>query len=176
MKKFIAHLSVILVLLFVGGRIWNYHKTHPLREVVIQRDTIVVVDTIVIESPIAVERRVRDTIFIRVLVPDVPDVPSVPGCGTSGTSGTDSLLVPLPREEVVYEDSTYRAVVSGYQPSLDSISIYLPTTRIETIREVKAHPRWSIGMQAGYGATLQGQDVRLSPYIGVGITYNLWNF
>lgn len=37
----------------------------------------------------------------------------------------------LPREAKVYQDSTYRAVVSGYRPSLDTISIYQRTVFVD---------------------------------------------
>jgi hypothetical protein len=32
---------------------------------------------------------------------------------------------------------------------------------------------WGIGVQAGYGATLSNNTVKLAPYIGVGISYNI---
>lgn len=37
---------------------------------------------------------------------------------------TDSVLVYLPFERKVYEDSTYRAVISGYKPVLEEIRVY----------------------------------------------------
>jgi len=40
------------------------------------------------------------------------------------------LLVQLPRTRKVYQDSTYRAVISGYEPNLDTISVYRKTQYI----------------------------------------------
>jgi hypothetical protein len=72
---------------------------------------------------------------------------------------------------VYQEDSLYRAVVSGWHPSLDTLMIW-PTTTTITIREkvpIPSRSRWGIGIQAGAGATRNG----LTPYIGVGVSYNL---
>ena len=82
----------------------------------------------------------------------------------------DSLLyIEIPMEQKHYADSTYDAWVSGYKPSLDSLKIY-STSKIITIRD-KRKP-WSIGPQAGLGVGLSG----LTPYIGIGITYSIWEF
>lgn len=43
----------------------------------------------------------------------------------------DTVYLPLPRESILYTDSTYRAVVSGIRPSLDSIEVY-GTTKVVT--------------------------------------------
>lgn len=57
------------------------------------------------------------------------------------------------------------------QGELDLIEVY-PRTEYQ-IQTVKTKPRWGLGIQAGYGCTLTGTQVRLSPYIGVGVQYNL---
>lgn len=84
----------------------------------------------------------------------------------------DTVFVDVPIERRVYEeDSLYRAVVSGWHPSLDTLMVFPKTTTI-TIREKVPVPdrrRWGIGIQAGAGATRNG----LTPYVGVGVSYNL---
>ena len=86
------------------------------------------------------------------------------------------LYLPVLLEQKVYEDSTYRAVVSGpsieqYGPRLDSISIYSRKTTVYQTKTVYVEPsRWSIGIQAGYGASKDG----LTPYVGIGVQYALW--
>ena len=84
----------------------------------------------------------------------------------------DTVFVDVPIERRVYEeDSLYRAVVSGWHPSLDTLMVFPKTTTI-TIREKVPVPdrrRWGIGIQAGAGATKNG----LTPYVGVGVSYNL---
>ncbi|MDR1224488.1 MAG: hypothetical protein LBL07_16655 [Tannerella sp.] len=87
----------------------------------------------------------------------------------------DSVEVVIPVSTKVYEDSLYRAVISGYNVSLDSIQIYRSTVYVERWHEVtkKVKPgRWSFGVQVGYGTDFK--DVR--PYVGVGVSYKLWEF
>ena len=66
----------------------------------------------------------------------------------------DTVEVDVPIERKVYqEDSLYRVVISGWRPSLDSLSIY-PTITTITIREkVKTPaPKLSLGITAGPSA------------------------
>ena len=76
------------------------------------------------------------------------------------------------REQAYYEDSLYRAWVSGYRPKLDSIEVY-PKTIYQTVTNDIYHAvkpkmkRWGLGLQAGYG--YPG-----GLYVGVGISYNLF--
>lgn len=82
----------------------------------------------------------------------------------------DSASVIIPITQKIYEDSTYRAYVSGYNPSLDSIKILRFTEQVN-IRAPTKQPRFSVGIQGGYGYTPKG----FQPYIGVGVTVNLWS-
>ena len=87
----------------------------------------------------------------------------------------DTIAVPVPIERRVYADSNYRAVVSGWHPSLDSISVY-PATKIVTRwleRVEKERSRWGLGIQAGAGLSANGSAV---PYVGVGVQYNLFSW
>jgi hypothetical protein len=86
----------------------------------------------------------------------------------------DSIAVEIPITQKVYEDSTYKAYVSGFKPSLDSIFVY-PSKEVQTIKIKPKPKRWGIGVQVGYGLTLQPQP-KFAPYIGVGISYNIFNF
>lgn len=81
---------------------------------------------------------------------------------------SDGVKVQIPISQKVYEDTLYRAYVSGYEPNLDSITIKQRTTYItHTIRDKES--RFGIGLQAGYGLTPKG----MMPYFGVGISYRL---
>lgn len=85
----------------------------------------------------------------------------------------DSVEVEVSMERRTYQDSTYRAQVSGpaiggLHPSLDWVEVYNRTTT--TI--AKKPSRWGIGVQVGYGMSREG----VSPYIGVGVSYNLITF
>lgn len=76
------------------------------------------------------------------------------------------------REQAYYEDSLYRAWVSGYRPRLDSLQIF-PRTVYRTVTNdiyhtiVPKKKRWGLGLQVGYG--YPG-----GLYLGVGMSYNLW--
>lgn len=119
-------------------------------------DTLVVRDTITREKPVCVRAYVRDSIYIY---------------------QRDTLYITLPREVKVYEDSNYRAEISGYEPSLDRIEVY-PTTRTitqtvtRTVSVRKATP-WGVGVQVGYGIGKYGAEFYPGMYVGVGISYNL---
>ena len=75
------------------------------------------------------------------------------------------------REQAYYEDSLYRAWVSGYRPRLDSLMVF-PKTVYRTVTNDIYHTitpkkkRWGLGLQVGYG--YPG-----GLYLGVGMSYNL---
>ena len=115
--------------------------------------TVVKVDTMLISAPMAVFWR---------FVPD------------DTTRIGDTLLH---RKQVVYRDSSYRAVVSGYvDPRLDSLQVF-PKTVYQTVTNDIYHPvvvkskkkRWGLGLQAGYG--YPGGF-----YVGGGISYDLFQW
>lgn len=87
----------------------------------------------------------------------------------------DTTYVSLPLERKVYQDSTYRAVVSGYRPSLDSLQIYrkteyITTTNTQTI--YKRH-RFSVGITAGASAVWHPEcGVVVGPGATVGLQYH----
>lgn len=116
---------------------------------------IIVRDTIIAYKPREIERRVTDT--IKVVVRDSICV-------------RDTIY--LPRETRVYEDSLYRAVVSGYEPRLESIAVYPRTHYIVTSTTERVQNKVGVGFQVGVGAGRGG----FTPYIGVGVQYNVWNF
>lgn len=78
------------------------------------------------------------------------------------------------REQAYYEDSLYRAWVSGYRPKLDSLMVF-PKTVYQTVMNDIYHTivlkkkRWGLGLQAGYGYPS-------GIYAGVGISYNLFQW
>lgn len=152
-------LSVVCsVLLFLVGR-WT--KSAEIREVeVVTTDTLTVHDTIRVDRPVYITQRIVDTLIVPVV---------------DTLLAHDTTYVYLPRTQREYSEETYRAWVSGYQPSLDSIVVYQKTQYITTtVREKARH--WHVGVSAGYGAALNGKQVVLSPYFGVGLTYSLISF
>ena len=73
----------------------------------------------------------------------------------------DTLVVDLPRSQLVYEGEDYTAWVSGVVPALDSIAVRIP--------QVSRPRRWSVAVQAGVGITPAGPQ----PYIGLGLSFSL---
>lgn len=85
---------------------------------------------------------------------------------------TDSVEVDIPITQKVYsDDSTYTAYVSGFNQQLDSL-IFHRKREVVTVTKWKPPKRWSIGIQAGYGMSRNG----MQPYIGIGVSYNLFSF
>lgn len=133
--------------------------------------TVTTLDTILIEKPVPYE--VAHTEFRTLRLPVMLFAPADTVWNTRLV--VDSVEVEVAMERKTYQDSTYRAQVSGpaiggLHPSLDWIEVYNKTTYNTTT--VKKTGRWGLGVQVGYGAYKEG----LSPYIGVGISYNLITF
>ena len=151
MKKLLWILVVLLAIACVT--VW-FRPNEPLpaeirTETKIQ--TVVKTDTVFISAPMAV--------FWQILPNDTVRI-------------GDTLLH---RKRVVYEDSLYRAVVSGYvDPRLDSMTVY-PKTVYRTVTNDIYHPvaikpkkkRWGLGLQAGYGYPGGW-------HVGAGVNYNLF--
>lgn len=80
----------------------------------------------------------------------------------------------LPREQKVYADSSYRAVVSGISPRLDSIEVYNKTIEITKISTRKEWRKFDYGVQGGVGVLCPfGATPTFGGYAGVGVT---WHF
>lgn len=145
--------DIITLLLLVACLLLYCSKNAPVvaDKGVVTSDTIVIRDTVMLERPVPILVRVKDTLLIHT---------------------TDTLMrevvVSLPREEKVYEDSTFRAVVSGYRPSLDTMQVFNNHSVVKVTEQITP-PRWSIGLQGGVGVTPKG----IQPYIGVGVAYRL---
>ena len=149
MKKLPWILIVLLAIACVTA--WFRPHEQPPAEVRVETKikTVVKVDTMLISAPMAVFWR---------FVPD------------DTTRIGDTLLR---RKQVVYRDSSYRAVVGGYvDPRLDSMVVY-PKTVYQTVTndiyhtiKVKDKRRWGLGLQAGYGPG--------GWYVGAGVSDNLF--
>lgn len=168
-------LTVVFVAAFAVSLLFNVRQctTESRREASGEITRTIVVDTIPYYLPVP-----KDSIVIRYVTEKLPTVPpKETGNNEPGnipSAGADSAEVVIPITQKVYRDSTYTAYVSGYRASLDSLFVY-PRQEIITLRPPSKPRRWSIGIQAGYGMTLKGTP-QFTPYIGIGIQYNLFNF
>lgn len=162
LEKYLCVAATALMLMF-GGYVLGRRSSHMLEPASTARtDTLRIRDTLVIDRPVPVEVRVVDTMLVAVV--DTVQV---------RVQDTVRVMVQVPRETRVYGDSTYRAQVSGFRPSLDWIEVYPQTVYITRNISVDSRKRWGIGLQAGYGAYFDGGDVSLSPYVGIGISWNI---
>lgn len=150
--KIEAKLLIIFIIVVTSIRCCsNNRKEEPIPQTdtitIIKRDTI----TIIKPQPVIryVDKIVRDTLY---------NTDSVP------------VLVDVPIETKVYQDSSYRAVVSGYKASLDTISIFnknqIQYINKTTYKTKKWNVSPSIGL--GYGVFNRKFDV----YVGFSVNYN----
>lgn len=143
----------ILVCLLVGLVVWmrcSPHEPSPALEIRTETKikTVVDIETLFISPPMAplLLIKLKDTIRIGDTV--------------------------VQREQAYYEDSLYRAWVSGYRPKLDSLQVF-PRTVYRTVTNDIYHTvpskkkRWGLGLQAGYGYPS-------GFYVGAGVSYNLF--
>lgn len=144
-------LCVVFLILGIVG--WLVPKK-GLHKVEYQYDTITVRDTI------------RDTIpkHTRVYF-DRWDTLYVP-LPSDTVHHRDTIPFVIPIEKKEYKTSDYRAVVSGYKPSLDYMEVYRKT---QTVTLTPKPKRWGIGLQAGI-------SYPAGWHVGIGISYDIWQW
>lgn len=77
----------------------------------------------------------------------------------------DTVYINIPIQRKTYQTDDYRAVISGYRPNLDTMTIY---HKREIIYEKSR--RWGLGITAGYGLSKDG----FSPCLSMGVFYRIW--
>lgn len=146
----------------------------------IERDTMYMTDTVNAPIPKPIIRNVEklDTLRLywdaekrkyRVTDSIVPRLLEKSDTTEEKDQGDEVLI---PRTSKVYKSDDYRAVVSGFRPSLDSMQVYPKTTTIrETVTKLQ-RPRWSLtaGVGAGYAT-----DGRVVPHLGMTVGWVLWS-
>lgn len=179
-----SNVALITLIAFAVGIVLGaalqrtYYPCVELPVVNIQRDTVLVLDTVRQDRPVPqIEYRTKtDTVRIKIspqdgigvpIGPDTPDNPRKPDSG-------QEIDVALPITSKVYKSEDYRAVVSGFRPSLDSIEVYRKTNTIrETITKVNTvRPRWVLTAGGGIGYTT---DRRIVPHVGLTLGFALWS-
>lgn len=149
-------------------------------------DTVVVWDTLKWVEPPPVDSVVTGEIRVPIVRPREPSVPKadvkvfppsemdsvLQGQETDKIGSNDTVWATVPRTQKRYEDSTYTAWVSGYEPRLDSIEVYRRTVTIVKRETVSKRNRFNVGLTGGvgYGIFTRKPDV----FIGVGCTVRIW--
>lgn len=126
---------------------------------IIRVDTLTVHDTITRIRPVYEARRVVEKEYVPV---------------TDTVQLRDTTYVLMDREQVEWSDSLATVWASGIRPRIDSVRHYTARQIVtqQVAVPVTVRHRWGIGVQAGYGAGKEG----LTPYIGVGVSYNIVTF
>lgn len=143
----------------------------------------VVVDSTTTETMVSdLAPAIRDSVVIRYQYEKVPITPPPKDTDTLASDimpqpesllvvdQGDSAAVVIPITQKVYETEDYRAYISGYHATMDSIFITSRTTTVR-VREPTKPKCFSVGLQAGYGMTPKG----FQPYVGIGVSVNLWS-
>ena len=152
--------GIISILLLAVAFLVGYHSGKERTPVVEhQIDTLMVRDTITIEKPVVEERILLQEVFL-----PVKDTIVV----------RDTIYAVFQREQVIWHDSLSVVYASGVMPEVDSVRHYISEriVRETEVVEVRKRCKWGIGIQAGYGIAVSG-DVRMTPYVGIGVSYNL---
>ena len=147
----------VLIGFLIGQKHPQKSPVEPIKEKV---DTLLIFDTITLTKPVFVEKIQLDSVLIPV---------------TDTLWLHDTLYVYLEREQIQWQDSLCRVYASGVNPQVDSVTHFVRETIVnrEISVPVKVKSRWGLGIQVGYGAGINGKQVYLTPYVGVGISYNI---
>ena len=134
-----------------------YHSNQSSAGNSLKTDTVTItkIDTVTVTKPVIQYKYITQVI-------------------TDTLYNTDSIKVPvhIPIERTIFQDSTYRAVVSGYRASLDTIQVFPLHTTTTITNTIIKQKRFNIGIQAGvgYGICTKKPDV----YVGLGVSYRLY--
>ena len=123
----------MLVCLLIGVIVWMQCNPHDPSMVYIKGDTVRIRDTIrdTIPKPVKEALKRTDTVYLPILIDTTTD----------RTVEGDSIPVLIPITSKEYKTDDYRAVVSGYKPSLDSMEIYrdkgfITLTPLQVLRQI----------------------------------------
>ena len=177
MKKAVIILALLLAISAAYNIIYIRARVSGGTDGQTRPDTVRLVDTLRYVSPAPV----RDTIvrYVRVTAPIAPQPPDTAARAVAATDSmrsisgiADTAAVIIPITSRTYSTPEFTATVSGYQPSLDSITIHAPRTIITNNPPAAKSKPWCIGIAAGIGAGRGG----ITPFIGITLQYSLIRF
>lgn len=144
------------------------------RDTVMVSDTVTVHDTVRVREPVAKDSMQVRTEVGYLKVSAEPTLTEKDDHLIDANKMMDSVQVEIPIEQTIYEDSLYRAWVSGYHAKLDSIELRMRTTTITNTQTItiKKYPRWGVGVMGGVGFGLKNKNAE--PFVGVGVYYRLF--
>lgn len=177
MKKAVIILALLLAISAAYNIIYIRARVSGGTDGQTRPDTVRLVDTLRYVSPAPV----RDTIvrYVRVTAPIAQKPPDTAARAVAATDTlramhgiADTAAVLIPITSRTYSTPEFTATVSGYQPSLDSITIHAPRTIITNNQPAAKSKPWGIGIAAGIGAGRGG----ITPFIGITLQYSIIRF
>ena len=154
--------AVAVVLLFAS--FWIGRETAQKLDILpvsVQTDTLIIRDTIREKYPVYLTKYVDRVELVKV---------------TDTLRIADTLYQAVEIEKREYAGDDYRAVVSGWHPSLDEIAVFPKTIYVQTevqTQEPRKRVRLGWGITAGPGAVWNPQDgVRFGVGATAGLTLN----
>lgn len=155
--KHFAWCAVCALAAFVVGK--SCGKNESDCEATSYADTVRICDTLVVVKPLPVERRKGVNRIERVALAQVSETVAIANSAVQ----RDSVDAIIPVDTFIFSRPDFRAVVSGFALSLDSIQIYR-TEKIVT-RHLKPK-RWAVS--CGVGLNVGRGGVNPGLYVGVG--------
>jgi hypothetical protein len=127
---------------------------------------VIEVDRVVYDTIIKT-KIVHDTMWLeRVVYRDMPVVVKE----VDTVRVTDTVKVAIPMYNYRFKDDLYDISAEGYEVRLNSVTVY-PRTEYK-IERVETKNKWGLGIHMGYGVSEHG----FSPYIGLGVSYNIFTW
>lgn len=198
MKNTLNYLGVLLIGIIIGivcSIVVRSKLTTPIRRVITDTTTVVKYDTIRTTEPYA---DVEIPLTIKVYpIAQVPTLLAIVDTMKIPYIVNGELIIPISQK--YYRSPQYQAWISGYKPSLDSMTIFQPTTTITIentaqkvarnelylsadIKYIAPFPAMTTGITAGFnrdrwGVSLGGGIIAVPNgvkwYALVGLKYNL---
>ena len=162
MQKTLAIIAIVLLFaLGVFGGYWlRGLRKGPDVPPVAKTDTLWKHDTVRFPVPVPEKKWIHDTTYIAVT-------------DSIFIHRHDTTYIQIPRETTYYADSLYEAWVTGFRAQMDSIHIFQKTAIVEVPVYKYVKKPWGVGIQAG--ATYIPK-AGFTPYVGIGVSYNIINF
>ena len=147
----IVTIALVAGIAFLVGR--KTAKESGIETIVERVDTLFIRDTFTVIEPKYITRKVVDSVIVPV---------------TEYIVDRDTVFVTMAREQVTWEDSLARVYASGILPQVDSVVHFREVEVITRLLPVDVPSKWGIGIQGGVGVGKGG----LTPYVGIGLSYN----
>lgn len=165
MKKHLDFIvGIALLALILWALIGNpFSRDSEKQPVTVKRDTLVIRDTVRLAVPKPIYRKVVRVDTVRLVLAQLDTTAD----GDTVQLGTVKVEVPISKQ--TYQTDKYKAVISGFRASLDSMEVYQDTKVITEIKYRK--PRFAVSMGAG----VNYYDKKFIPTIGINFGYVIWS-